>query len=115
MILVPITNIPNQSLSIRLDDNFYDIDIFMCATGVQETPFFEAPIMAMNLSRNGTAILTGQRLVAGFPAIPYRYLEDGNFVIITDDDDLPDYNEFGITQFLIYASAAEIAALRAGT
>jgi hypothetical protein len=70
--------------------------------------------MAIDIIRNGTPIISGSRMVPGYPLIPYNYLEDGNFTMLTEDDAYPDYSQFGISQFLIYASQAEIAALPAG-
>lgn len=104
MIEIPISAIPNQSFSIRLDNSQYDIRIHTCNN-----------IMAFDIVRDGVEIVTGARAVAGYPIIPYDYLENGNFVIITANDEYPNYVQFGITQFLIYASQAEIGALRAGT
>lgn len=103
MIEIEIAPIPNQSFSIRLEDNQYDITIresvgCMCATVV----------------RNNITILSNIRLVAGTPLIPFSYLESGNFVLDTQDELLPDYTLFGVTQFLYYFTQAEVASFRAG-
>lgn len=108
MITIPISNIPNQSLSIALDGNNYTIRLHACsdvlAVGVG--------IMAVDIARNTTAIVTGTRAVHGFPLIPYRYLEDGNFIITTNNDEYPNWRLFGINQFLVYASMTEIEEIR---
>lgn len=104
MIEIPLAAIPNQSLSIRLGDSQYDIRIHACSN-----------IVVVDIERDNVAIVTGSRAVAGYPIIPYDYLEDGNFVIVTANDEYPDYTQFGISQFLIYATQAEISSLRAGT
>lgn len=103
MIEIPLSAIPNQTFSIQLDNIFYDLAIYAANR-----------IMAMDLNRGGTQILTGERLVPGYPVIPYRYLESGNFVFITNNEEYPDYRQFGINQILVYASAAELSSLRAG-
>lgn len=103
MIDVPIAAVPNQSFSIQLDNVSYDMAIY--STG---------NVMSMDIIRAGTPILLGERLVPNYPIIPYRYLESGNFVFITLDGDYPTYDQFGVTQNLIYLSATELASLRAG-
>ena len=115
MINIPLQAIPNQSFSIRLGDSFYDINLRMCGASSRVEPFYRYPIMVMDIIRDNAPVVTGQRCVAGFPVIPYRYLESGNFVFVTDDDNLPDFTQFNITQFLIYVSASELATIRAGT
>ena len=104
MLQIPLSIIPNQTLSVVLDGKQYDLAFYLTEN-----------IMAVDMARDGEVILTGQRIVAGFPIIPYRYLESGNFILDTANDELPDYRQFGVTQFLIYASIAELASLRAGT
>lgn len=102
MIIVPLAAVPNQSLSMRLGNDFYNL-VFKIANG----------IMAVDIARNGVVILSGQRVVAGTPIIPYSYLESGNFIFQTNNGDLPNYLQFGITQILIFASQAELEAIRA--
>jgi len=97
-----LAQVPNQSLSIQADGNSFDITI-------RETN----GVMSADVSINNVIILSGSRIVAGFPIIPYRYLENGNFAITTLNGDLPYYTQFGITQNLIYASASDLEALRA--
>ena len=95
----------NQALSLTIDSHRYEIAVR-----------FAGGIMAVDISRDGTALVTGERAVAGTPLFPYLYLEDqsGSFTFITPDDELPDYTRFGIDHFLIYASNAELEAVRAG-
>lgn len=95
--------IPNQSFSVNVSNIEYSF-IIKEANG----------IMAATISRNGTTILSGNRLVAGTPMIPYKYLEDGNFFITTQNGELPYYTEFNITQFMFYLSPAEIEAIKNG-
>lgn len=109
MIQVPITNVPNQSLSINLDMSQYDIRIH--ATDDNGEPGTE--IMAVDITRDSVPIVTGTRAVPGYPIISSAYLENGNFIFVTLADDYPDWNQFGITQFLIFASQAELDLLQA--
>jgi hypothetical protein len=99
---IDIANIPNQSFSASLDGNTFDFTI-------KETN----GVMAMDLIINNITVLLGARLVSGAWIIPYAYLENGNFLISTLNDDYPYYTEFGISQFLLYASPTELMALRA--
>lgn len=102
MLEIPITNLPNQSFSIQLDNQFYDISIYLTNN-----------VMSLDLIRANEIIVTGARMVAGTPLINYFYLENGNFVLLTANEEYPDYTQFGITQFLVFASEAELEAIRA--
>lgn len=102
MIDVGIAAVPNQSLSIQLDERFYDIHL-RDAGGA----------MAATIARDGVTLVSGARIVAGTPLLPYRYQEAGNFLVTTDAEALPYYDQFGVTQFLVYLTAAELAAYRA--
>jgi hypothetical protein len=113
MIEVPIAAVPNQTLSIQLDQNNYDIEIY--TTNRANANLTGDGVMGITISRNGVLIISGFRLVANYLLIPYEYLEDGNFVLITQNDEYPDYPQFGVTQNLIYASQAELGVIRAGT
>lgn len=104
MIQIALERIPNQSFSIRLDSRFYNITL-KSTNGV----------MAATVVRDDVIIEEGMRLVGGGLMLPYKYQENGNFLLTTMNDELPDYLQFGITQFLIYASPAELEVLRGGT
>lgn len=101
MINVPIASTPNQSFSVRLENNFYDITL-------KETN----GVMSCSMVRDNVTLFDGVRLVAGSPIIPFAYLETGNFILSTNNDDMPDYTKFGVTQFLVYFTAAEVEAIR---
>lgn len=110
MIRIPITNIANQSFTIVLDGNNYNISINSCANnGTLGTD-----IMAVDIIRNNTAIVLGQRAVPGYPLIPYQYLQNGNLTFITRNDNYPNWRLFGVNQFLIYASITELEAIANG-
>jgi len=101
MLEIKLAAVPNQEFSTTLNERFYNFRIVSvegCA--------------AVTISRDDVVLVQGARMVAGTPLLPYPYLEDGNFVLLTQDGDLPDYEQFGVTQALVYATADEIAALR---
>ena len=101
MLNIPLQTIPNQSFSLQLDGNTYDLRIHD-----------EGNIMAVSVNINNVEIVTGFRAVPGALVLPYEYLENGNFLITTMDDEYPDWRRFAIDQFLIYASEAELRAIR---
>lgn len=99
MKIVPLSAIPNQSFVVRLGASFYTI-------AIKETN----GVMSANIARDNITLLSGARIVAGTPLIPYQYLarENGNFFLLTQDNQLPYYAEFSIKQILVYLSAEEI-------
>lgn len=101
MIEIPLQPIPNQSLTVRLDDHLYNLT-FKTINGA----------MAVDIARDNVLIESGARIVAGTPLLPYRYQESGNFLILTLNDDIPYYDQFGVTQKLIYTSQVDIGAAR---
>jgi hypothetical protein len=107
MFQVQLQAIPNQTLSVQISNNNYDLSI----RSISNT----SDIMMFDISINSVLIIQGQRAVAGYPIIPYQYLENGNFVILTANDDLPNYTQFQITQYLIFADEAELEAIYSGT
>jgi|FreactcultureFD7_1027221.scaffolds.fasta_scaffold76176_2 hypothetical protein len=103
MLNIPLAAVPNQSLSVTLNSNQYDLRLHYCANDV----------MAIDLTINEVILLTGIRLVPNFPVIVSEYMQNGNFILQTVDNEYPDYTRFGIDQFLIYASPAELEAINA--
>ena len=111
MIQIPIIDIPNQSLTLQLNDNQYDLTIH----ATQDNEDGSTGIMAVDISINNTLIISGVRAVSLFPLIPYRYLQNGNFVFITQNFEYPDWRQFGITQNLVYVSKSELESIQNGT
>lgn len=101
---IPIQAIPNQTLSVALDGNQWGITLKSAAG-----------IIAVSLVLNGAPVITGLRAVAGKRIIPCKYQEAGNFAFLCQQQNLPDYTQFGTTQVLVYLSASELAALRPPT
>jgi hypothetical protein len=100
MDVIGLERVPNQELSVRLADRRFVLRIKEAAG-----------VMVADVTVDGEVVLLASRIVAGTPLIPYRYLEAGNLLLLTDDGQLPDWSQFGLTQTLVYLSAAEIAAL----
>jgi hypothetical protein len=100
---IQLQRIPNQSFTVRLDNDIYNISIKECSG-----------IMSVSIIRNNIVIQTGVRAVSGNFLIDYDYLEKGNFFIETQNDEYPHYSQFEITQFLNFASAEEIEAAKNG-
>lgn len=101
MLQIPIQQLPNQSFSVILDNNTWNILIKTCNG-----------ITAVSMTVNNVDILDSAMAVAGSFIIPYRYLENGNFFFVTQNQELPIYTQFNVTQQLVYISAAELAAIR---
>lgn len=91
LIQVPIIPIPNQSLTITLDNNLYNITL-------KETN----GVMSSTIIRNNVLIQSNARISVGYYLIQYKYKTDGNFFMITENDEYPYYTKFGSTQFLLY-------------
>lgn len=97
---IPLAAEPNQEFTVRLDDTRYAIRLKE-ANGV----------MVADVTIDDVVTLTATRVLAGELLIPYLYMVRGNFVLLTNGDDLPDWREFGASQALVYMSPAEFAAL----
>mgnify|MGYP001592855771 CR=1 FL=1 len=96
---IPLAQIPNQSFTLRLDGQ-------RMVLRVKEA----RGLMVLDFEREGVTLLSGSPIIAGEALIPYRYLESGNFILLTVADELPDWQQFGLSQTLVYLSAAEIFA-----
>lgn len=100
---VTLAALPNQELFIQLDERAYQLTLHAAGSDT----------VGITIVRDGETLISGERIVANTPLLPYRYQESGNFVFSTDGEALPDWQQFGITQFLTYVSADELIALRA--
>jgi hypothetical protein len=106
MINIPLQAIPNQNFTFQdvTTQTNYFIEIKTCSSG-------DSQIAAFSISIDDVLIVSGCRAVAGFPLLASAYQQNGNFVVLTVDDALPDYTRFGIDQFLIYANQLELNAI----
>ncbi len=99
---IPIQPVANQSLRLNLSGNRYDV-------AIKEA----GGIMSVSISIDDEVVISGSRLLPNTPIIPFRHLENGNYLMISDGDEIPYYTEFGSSQRLVFMSQAEIEALRA--
>jgi hypothetical protein len=101
MMSVPLQQLPNQSFSILLDGNQWN---FLLKTANDVT--------VCSLTLNGTDLLDSALCVVGSFIIPCEYQEAGNFFFVTQNQQLPTWTEFTVSQALIYISQTELDALR---
>lgn len=102
MIDIALAAVANQTLAVQLDGRQYTVTMHE-ANGV----------MSATITRDGATLVSNVRITAGTPLLPYRYQESGNFLLIVDGEALPYWDQFGVTQFLVYLTTAELAAYRA--
>lgn len=105
MVIVPLSAIPNQKVSIRLEGALFDLTIRTARN-----------LMAVTIAKDGKPVVSGQRCLPDTPLIPYRYLEGltGNFYFFTAKGEYPHYSRFTGTDELVYATASELEVLRNG-
>ncbi len=99
---IPLKTLPNQELSVQLDGGLFNIALK--STG---------NTTSVSIALNGVQIIRNMRAVANQYIIPSRYEENGNFMFVTSNFQLPKYDQFGVTQSLIYVTGAELGVLRA--
>ena len=101
--LSEIERLPNQTLAIIIDETRYEITL-------KKT----VEVMVCDIYRNDVLIVQGMRCLPSTPLLPYLYQEAGfgNFYFTTQNDDFPDYPQFGITQYLWHFNNEELVALR---
>lgn len=94
---IPLQPIPNQSLTVRLDDVRYVIELKEAGG-----------MMAATIDRAGVRLVTGMRCPAGIPLLlfPHLFSGFGNFVFVSEG--IPYYTNFGTNCQLVYASASEL-------
>lgn len=99
---IPLSAVPSQLLTATIDERRYVLTLKE-ANGT----------MICDVSVDGVVLVSGSRVLAGEMLVPYQYLEDGgNFILQTTDDNLPNWQEFGVSQGLYYLSAAELEEIR---
>ncbi|EPO2591127.1 hypothetical protein ACT8MX_003278 [Escherichia albertii] len=100
MIKIPLNSEPNQSLSILLDGIDHKLTIKEAGG-----------LMMITIERDGKTILSNTRLLTDTLIIPYQYCEAGNFIFLTENDEVPYYTRFD-RQTLLYVTAAGMEAAR---
>lgn len=100
MIKIKLINYPRQQFPVTLNGSRYELIIKDCNG-----------FMTIDIARNDTEIIKGHRLLPNTPIIPYNHLTDGNFVLSTQNEELPDWNKFEITQELFYLMGDELTGI----
>ena len=97
--LIRLEVVPNQVLSLTADGDRYDLTL----RAYRDRMF-------MSLSRNQVVIMDNMRCMAGVPLLPYLHLfpESGNFIFLTQNNNIPFYTRFGDTDFLYYITREEV-------
>ncbi|SFN98137.1 phage baseplate plug family protein [Xenorhabdus japonica] len=91
---IPLRAIPNQRLAVTLDGVNWVITIKAARQ-----------MMICDIQRDEVMVIQGSRLIPNAPLIPYACLGSaGNFVLLTEQDELPWWAQFESTQTLIYWS-----------
>lgn len=103
-VVITLQAVPNQSLTIVLDGFVYDMEFKVVSD-----------VMAVTIKRDNVNLISGSRFVAGSPLIPYQYLEQGNFIFVSEGSEIPFFTEFGVTQTLLYYTQSELEAIRSGS
>lgn len=98
---IPIKSLEKQSLSVLLEGSLYELSLREC-NGV----------MAMSITRDGINLVENRRVCAGVLAIPFEYLEYGNFMLINPTDEIPYFNQFESSTRLVYLTSSEMEAIR---
>ena len=98
---IPLNLVEKQSLSVLIDNILFELSFKLCNN-----------IMAATIIRNGETIVENRRVVAGVGIIPEGDREEGNFIILTNNDDLPYFEQFASTHVLVYANEKEIIDIR---
>jgi len=98
---ISIKSIPNQKVSVTIND--IDFEIALKSTGV----------VIADITMDNVVILQGVKCLPNMPIIPYRYLENGNFFFVTENEEYPDYTKFNVSQSLVYLTPSEMEAYRA--
>lgn len=95
MLLIPLSNLPNQTISFNADGAFWELHFYQAIDH-----------MYADVALNGVTIIQGTRCLGGIGVLPYNHLHEpkyGNFVF----DNIVDWNNFGSTCLLYYMTLAE--------
>lgn len=99
--IIPLTAVPNQSLTVLLDGARYELSIKEAGG-----------MMAVSITRATVRLVDSIRAVAGTPVLPYGYLQmgGGNFIFTCANDDvIPYWTDFGVSTQLVYLTPEDIA------
>lgn len=89
---IPLNAVPNQRLRVSLGDDEWELTIKVARS-----------VMLCDIKRNDDMLIQGVRVMPNQLLIPYRYLAgNGNFAFITDNDELPWWEQFGKAHYLVW-------------
>lgn len=99
MIDIPLQPIANQELSIPLDNSRFVLRVKECNGG-----------MCMTIVRDNEVIVQNARIVADNFVLQadYQRVGMGNFFFATQQEQLAYYDQFGLTQFMVYWTEEEV-------
>lgn len=102
---IPLQSVPNQSLSFTQDENRWEVTIKQAVTS-----------MIADVTINDVRVISGVRIPGDEFILPYTYMGvlQGNLMLTTQQELLPDWNLFGQTQQLFYWTPDEMKALADG-
>lgn len=101
MLIIPLIQAPNQSVSFSADDVLWSIHVYQTISFV-----------CADITKNGEPLINGVRCFGGIPLLQYTYMYDpdlGNFVFDTDAD----WTNFGASCNLYYLSHDELEQFQA--
>lgn len=97
---IPLAAKPNQSLSVVIDNISYEITLKLVEG-----------IMEFSLSINSTKVTDGERCFPNQFILPYPYMaQNGNFIFKTENEEYPNWQDFGSTCQLLFFTREEIDA-----
>lgn len=89
---IPLRSLPNQRFVFENGDDRFDIRLGTTGS-----------VMFVDVTLNDIVILLGSRVVAETPLMPYPHLAlAGNFVLLTENNDMPYWEKFETNQQLIF-------------
>lgn len=97
MLLIPLAQVPNQTLSFNADNVLWTIHVY------QGGHFINADIAI-----NGTLVFNGVRAFGGIELLQYGYMTAPNLGNFVFDEDA-DWTNFGASCHLYYLNQAEMA------
>lgn len=103
MLLIPLTPVPNQSISFNADGAYWQVHVYQAIN-----------YMCADITRNGTKLIDGVRCFGGIPLLPYSYMYAPNFGNLVFDEDA-DYTNFAASCNLLYLTATELAEFQASS
>lgn len=103
MLQIPLQAVPRQELTMTIGQNRWLIRVVQCGD-----------MMLCDFSLNEVMQIQGVRAVPAQKLLPYQYLQErggGNFAFLSaaNNTQIPWFEDFGNTCFLIFATSEEIS------